>query len=192
MKHELLARDEIAERFGVDVRTITNYVQEGMPQRTKSGKHVYSWPDCRDWWEQRIRDETREKRQAGGSADRKTMMAEVRLRALRAEAETAELDLAERRGELVTVAFMTAEFKRMAESIRSALLSVPASWDGRLAGCTTSVDRQLALQEAVNDLLPLIGASADDDGDNDDGVGSDTPAEPDPTPGDDDQAAEAS
>lgn len=191
MKHELLTRDEIAERFGVDVRTITNYVQEGMPQRSKSGKHVYSWPDCRDWWERRIRDDMREKRQAGGSEDRKTMMAEARLRALRAEAETAELDLAERRGELVTVAFMTAEFKRMAEAMRSALLSIPASWDGRLAGCATSVERQMALQEAVNDLLPLIGASADDDGDADDGDGSDTPTEADP-PTDDDQAAEAS
>jgi phage terminase Nu1 subunit (DNA packaging protein) len=177
MAHELLNREELAARFGKDVRTITNYVQEGMPQRSRSGKTVYSWPECRDWWESRIREDARATRHAGGDEDRKTEMAELRLRAARAEAEAAELDLAERRGALVTLEHMTSEFRRMAETVRAALLAIPASWDGRLAGCTTSVERQLALQEAVNELLPVIGGGVDDDGEE-----PVEPTEPEPAP----------
>lgn len=164
MQHELLTRDELAARFGKDVRTITNYVQAGMPQRSKSGKPVYSWPECRDWWEKWIREDARASRGAAGDQDKKVEMAELKLREQRALTEQAELDVGERRRALVTVEFMHAEFRRTAEAFRAGLLSIPASWDGRLAGCTTSVERQLALQDGVNELLPLIGGLVDDDG----------------------------
>src|SRR4051812_21556168 len=86
-KAELLTRDQLAERFAVDVRTITNWVQEGMPQRTKSGKPVYSWAECYAWREKQIREDARATRHAAGDEDRKTQMAELRLRQAQAEAE---------------------------------------------------------------------------------------------------------
>ena len=165
MKHELLSREELADRFGKDVRTVTNWVQAGMPQRTKSGKPVYSWPECREWREKAIREDARATRESGGDEERKTQMAEAKLRAALAEAEAAELDLAERRGQLVTVAFMRTEFERVAHAIRGRLLAVPPAWAARLGACTSTVDRQLALQEAVNELLPILRELADDDGD---------------------------
>lgn len=164
MRHELLTREELAERFGKDVRTVTNWVQDGMPQRTKSGKPVYSWPECRDWREKRIRDDARATREAGGDDDRKEQMAEARLRAALAEAEAAELDLLERRGELVTVEFMRTEFDRIAQALRARLLALPPAWAGRLGVATTTVERQLALQDAVNEVLPVLRELADDDG----------------------------
>lgn len=169
MRHELLTREALAERFGVDVRTITNWVQDGMPQRTKNGRPVYAWPECRDWWEKKIRADGRATREAGGDEDRKTQMAEARLRALLAEAEAAELDLSKRRGELVTLAFMREEFERVTTALRARLLAMPAAWAGRLEACATTVDRELALAAAVNELLPILGELADDDGEDDAG-----------------------
>jgi phage terminase Nu1 subunit (DNA packaging protein) len=165
MRHELLTREELAERFGVDVRTITNWVQDGLPQRSKSGRPVYSWPECRTWWEKKIREDGRALRDAGGDEDRKTQIAEARLRSAVAEAEQAELDLAQRRGDLVTLGYMRGEFERIATALRTRLLALPSAWAGRLDACATTVDRELALADAVNELLPVLGELADDDGD---------------------------
>lgn len=164
MKHELLTRESLAERFGVDVRTITNWVQAGMPQRTKSGKPVYSWPECRDWREEQIRKDGRSLRAAGGDMDVKAQVAALRLRREQIETENLELDLAQRRGDLVTLDFMRTEFERVALALRQRLLTLPTAWAGRLGACETTVDRQLALQDAVNEALPILGALADDDG----------------------------
>lgn len=163
-RHELLTKEELAERLGITTRSVTNYVQEGMPQRTKSGRPVYSWPDCREWWTKKIREDGRSTREAAGDEDRKEQMAEARLRTALAEAEAAELDLAERRGQLVTVDFMRGEFERMAQALRARLLALPTAWAARLGACETTIDRQLALQDAVNELLPVLQAAADDDG----------------------------
>lgn len=164
MKHELLTREELAERFGKDVRTITNWVQAGMPQRKKSGKPVYSWPECLAWREEQIRNDARATRHEDTDEDRKTEMAALRLREQRAATLQAELDLAERRRQLVPVAFMRAEFERHAMALRAHLLTLPAAWAGRLGACRTDTERQLALEQAVNQAMPILQELADDDG----------------------------
>lgn len=160
VKRELLTKDELAERFGVDVRTVTNRVAAGMPERRRSGKPVFSWPDCFAWWEQSIRDDMRATRHAGGDEDKKQSLADARLRSALAEAETAELDLAARRGELVPVEFMRTEFERIAQSLRARLLSLPQSWAQRLGACVTTTDRQIELQDAINELMPVLAELA--------------------------------
>lgn len=163
MKHEELSKEALAHRFGVDVRTITNWVQAGMPQRKKSGKPVYSWPECRAWREQQIRDDARATRHADGDEDRKARVAEARAAQVILEAEREAFEFAKERGQYVTLDFMAGEFSRVATALRGRLLSLPAAWADRLGACTTTVDRQLALQEAVNELLPILGELADTD-----------------------------
>lgn len=184
MKAELLTRTELAARFGVDVRTITNWLAAGLPQRMRSSSPVYSWPECLKWREQQIREDARATREVAGDEGMKTEMAELRLRTARAEAESAELELAERRGKLVTVDFMASEFARITDNIRAELLKIPAAWTGPLDGCTTTAERQIVLQDAVNAILPQLGAAADDDGEP-----ADTPD--DPILGDGDEPTEA-
>lgn len=167
MRHEELNKAELAERFGVDVRTITNWVQEGMPQRRKSGKPSYSWPECREWREGDIRKDARADRHAGGDDDKKTRLAELRLRQLEIEVEQADLDLAERRGELIPVAFMISEFDRIAQGLRKALLSFPATWAERLGSCPSTPERQRMLSDGINDMMPLLDDMTEE-GDEDD------------------------
>lgn len=162
-KVELLTRQAIAERFGVDVRTIDRWVADDMPKRSISGRAQYAWHDCLKWWEAKVRADERATRHAGGDEDKKTEMAELRLRELRAKAEEEELNLAHRRGELVPLEFMRKEFERIARSLRARLLSIPSSWAARLGACTSTVDRQLMLQDAVNELMPQLRELAEDD-----------------------------
>lgn len=174
-----MTKAALAERFGVDVRSVTNWVAEGMPQRSRSGKPAFSWPDCRLWRESKIREDARAMRHAGGSEDLKVKMAELRLRAALAETESAELDLAERRGQLVTLDYMAGEFERITSALRARLLSLPSAWSDRLGSCATTVDRQLMLEDCVNELLTTLSADADDDGEPEEDVQEDA------SPGDD-------
>jgi len=173
MRHEKLSKSEIAERFGVDVRTITNWVGLGMPQRKESGKPIYSWPECREWREEQIRKDARALRHAGGDEEAKKKGAELRLRQLEIEVEQADLDLAERRGELVPFDFMRGEFGRIAEGLRKALHSLPQTWAERLGSVQSTIDRQLMLQDAINDLMPILNELADSEDEDDDEKGDD-------------------
>lgn len=160
-KGDELTKAELAERFGVTERTIENWAAEGMRTRRKSGRVVFSWIDCLRWHEQKIRDDERAKRHAGLPSA--VPMAELKLREQQAITEQAEMDLAERRARTLTVEFAADQFQRFATSLRARLLTIPASWDGPLAGITTSVDRQIVLLELVNELLPVLGALVDGD-----------------------------
>jgi hypothetical protein len=63
------------------------------------------------------------------------------------------------------VNFMAGEFDRIAQGIRKTLLSFPATWAERLGSALTTVDRQLMLQDAVNDMMPLLRELADAEAD---------------------------
>lgn len=177
MKPDLLNKTEIAERFGVDVRSIELWVAQGMPRRKISGRPAFSWHDCRKWREQQIRSDERATRHAGGDEDRKKLMADARLQTAIAEAEMANLDLAQRRGELVTLDYMRAEFDRVCQALRARLLALPQSWAPRLGACVTTIDRQLELQNAINEVLPVLRELADDDGEDEPADVAPDPAE---------------
>jgi phage terminase Nu1 subunit (DNA packaging protein) len=160
---ELLTKDEVAERFLVEPRTIDRWVVDGMPQRKRSGRLVYHWPDCYRWREAAIRADERATRHAGGDEEKKKSLADARLRQAMAEAEEAELNLAARRGSLVPLDFMREEFGRIARALRVRLLSLPQAWAPRLGAALTTVDRQIMLQDAVNELMPTLRELAEDE-----------------------------
>lgn len=160
MKHELLTRAELAERFGKDERTITNWVQAGMPQRMKSGRPVYSWPECLEWREKQIREDARAIRHAANDEERAKQLADAKLRTAIAEADQAEIDLAKARGEVVPVLFMRDEFSRVVFALRGKLLASPDAWSARL---NLTLEQRLGLRDCVNELLPVLGELADDD-----------------------------
>src|SRR3954470_21943837 len=98
MPVELLSKDEIADRFGVEHKTIERWVADGMPERRRSGRPAFAWRDCYEWREEKIREDGRASRHAGGDESIKKQLADARLRTARAEAEEAELNVAARRG----------------------------------------------------------------------------------------------
>lgn len=153
---DLLSRGDIADRFGVDERTITNWQQKGMPIRRENDSVLFAWHDCYKWREQSIREDERALRHAGGDEVARAAMADARLRVAMAEAEDAEIGLGLRRAETIRVDFMVAEFRRIAMGIRTRLLSLPQGWASRLGACTSTVERMIMLQDMLNEVLPLL------------------------------------
>jgi phage terminase Nu1 subunit (DNA packaging protein) len=161
-KTDLLTKDELADRFLVDPRTIDRWVVDGMPRRKQSGRYVFAWPDCYRWREAAIRADERATRHAGGDEEKKKSLADARLRQAMAEAEEAELNLAARRGELIPFDFVRADFDRISRALRVRLLSMPQAWSPRLGACLTTADRQIMLQDAINELMPQLRELVDD------------------------------
>lgn len=161
-KREELTKTALAARFGVEVRTITNWMQAGMPHRMRSGRPLFVWHECYAWREQAIREDGRAKRESGDDEERQKELRELKLRRERAATEREELALAELRKVLVPVSFMEREFERLAQALRARLLSIPSAWAPRLGACTTTPERQLLLSELVNELLPLLGDAVGD------------------------------
>lgn len=94
MKHELLTKAELAERFGKDERTITNWMQAGMPSRTRAGKLAFAWLQCLEWREKQIERAAKEGSQKDSELEQK----------IRAERKLKEFELAEKQRELVPAA----------------------------------------------------------------------------------------
>jgi phage terminase Nu1 subunit (DNA packaging protein) len=163
VKLDLLTKEEIAKRFLVDPRTIGNWLKEGMPQRMRSGRPAYDWSDCFKWYTQHIRDDERAKRHAGGDEEKKSTLADAKVRRAIAEAGQAEIALAKARGETLPVTYVREEFQRIAGRIRTKLVQLPTGWASRLGACITYTDRRLVLLEAVNELMPELRELAGDE-----------------------------
>jgi phage terminase Nu1 subunit (DNA packaging protein) len=160
---ELLTREEFATRCGVHPRTVGHWLKADIP-RVGDGKAVrFPWERCRDWRDQQLRNDKRTTRHTVADLELRKKIAEAKLRQALSDAENADLDLARKRGELIPVAFMTEEFRRIGSRIRTKLLQLPAAWATRLGACATYTDRRLVLLEAVNELMPEMQELCGDD-----------------------------
>jgi phage terminase Nu1 subunit (DNA packaging protein) len=85
----------LAAAFSVTTRTVQLWRQAGMPSRTLDGAPRFVLRECIAWRLETVRAEERQRERARHSSD------DMERRKLAAEAELKELQLAERRGEVV-------------------------------------------------------------------------------------------
>ncbi|HEX6925662.1 MAG TPA: terminase small subunit [Longimicrobiaceae bacterium] len=147
------SQKELADLFGVSRETIRQWVLEGMPTRTVSGQTRYVARECVQW----RRDRDRE----AGRPD-SPVEAEERARKLRADADLAELRLAERRRQLVPAAEVEHEWDRICSVLRSRILAVRGRWAPRVLGLGTMPEATGVLDDLTRDLLSVLAAAADE------------------------------
>jgi transcriptional regulator len=148
-----VSQKELADHLGLTTRQVRNLTDEGVLTReVRSGKPSYPVAENLqryvDW----------KVRQA-----RPTTFDEARLRKMLAEAEEAELKLAHARGRMLLVDDAAAELERILSALRAGLVSLPAAWADRLGSCTSTPERQIMLQTAVGELMPLLKAAVIND-----------------------------
>lgn len=157
---ETVSKKECAARLNLTTRQITNLVDAGMPRNVEGNRVSFPWPDALHWYIQyRIDAEVAR----NGPADFEA----ARARKMAAEAELAELELAQRRGLLLT----TDDFRRELEAplvrVRAALQNVPGKYAPRCVGLETPAIAQGVLdevvREAMTELARVAGESDDDD-----------------------------
>ncbi len=146
----------LAKLFRVDVRTIQRWTKAGMPREGASRSSKYDLPQCIAWRREEDRKEAEDLRHP------KTFE-EARARKMAAEAELAELDVMERRGELGTVEEMdeviTTGFGRM----RAYGLGAPSRHARDFVGLKTVTAARNAVRHLITELFDAFHRMGEED-----------------------------
>jgi phage terminase Nu1 subunit (DNA packaging protein) len=134
---------DLAEIFCVSKMTISNWVDEGMP---RGDRGTYDVRACAAWIEARRKAEV-DLRLANLDLDE----AERRYRL--AKAESAELDLALKKGDLIPVEKVLAIWERHISAAKTKFLAFPSKLAPMLLGAQNRLDIHNILGEEVRNLL---------------------------------------
>lgn len=152
-RKEKLSRNAAAARLVLTPQQVSNLVRDGLPHERRGAGYVVVFPDAMAWYKARLREE-------GKRAAAPTTLSEARLRSETADAELKELELAERRGELMTVAQFEAAVGEAFARTRSKLLNLPAAAAMRVVGETLLARTQEA-QALVDEVLRELVVAED-------------------------------
>lgn len=145
-----MTKSELAASLGLKPRQIDNLVVEGMPRRKVGRSWIYG-PDAEAWY-------WRRKVEAVGSA-KKGQLDAARMRRELAQAELAELEVAQRRGDLVPLVDAKREVGRLAELVRARLVAAPGRFAHRWQASRSHQDAQQVLDEVMREILVDLKAT---------------------------------
>lgn len=147
--------EETAALFGVTSRTLQNWRAAGMPHRMTGGRPKFVWRECIRWREETIRAEEREKLRGNAPVkddDRLT----------RAQADLKEMELAERRRQLVPFE----EFQAANDALVGGLAAVSAGrlkrFERPIVQAMTPAEARKVTQEIHRALMEGAREYADD------------------------------
>ena len=150
-------RIEIAFILDVRPRQVDNYVLEGIPREKRGRAFMYPVLRCKSWKAERYG-------QKNGNGNRASLD-EVRFRRETAQAEITELELGEKRGQLVRITEVTTQFSRILERLRGKILNIPGRYAPDIVGLKTHKAAQLRLDDVSRDLLADLRSSFERDRD---------------------------
>lgn len=148
----IVNRREMALILGVSLTTVSSWVDEGMPVLSRGRKGV-AWEfepaACVDW------KCKRDVRLAVGDTEGSTL-AEAELRELRAKAALREIDLAERRAQVVPVEDTLAVVADLAATVRQRLRAIGSRLGPMLAGEEKPLTIQQRIETEIDDALTAL------------------------------------
>lgn len=172
--YSALELEDVAELLGVSARMVRNYIKDNdLPCSGDGRGRRFSWPAVREWYVQ-YRIELAGSRGSLGisvpARDEETYDQAV-LRKVKKEADLLEIKLARERGQVVAIADAKAAMARVASSLRTAILAMPAKLTGQLFGVKDRKRIQEILQREAEAqcrrLMALRPSSSDAEGDSD-------------------------
>lgn len=144
---ERITQSEAARRLGMTPQALGRWAgRPGAPVELVKGKPWCLWPDFPKWRDAEMAAQVR-KESAPGDFE------EARTRKMAAEAELAEMELAQARGDLVTVADATERTARILERVRARFVAFPGKLAPRLVGVDTAMEARGVLEAAVGEVL---------------------------------------
>jgi len=139
-----MTRDHLAAAFGVDVRTVSRWVKEGLPK----GKTGFSLPECISWFGERgIKPEPGQKKKTGHSSDSKDTS--PWLEAFRMErARMAKMERRKMAGNLLPKDEVVRQFTTRAFEFGRALLQLGHRFSAKVASKCQKTAREV---EAIHE-----------------------------------------
>lgn len=127
-------------------RTFAQWVARGMPRKGDGKRERYPWPEIYRWTAEQL-----ERR--GKESARPKDIDDARNRLMSADAELKELELAERRGHLMTVEQGEKWIVEAFGRIRGQLSAMEPRLAATLGACKTIPQRSKAIREAIQEVL---------------------------------------
>lgn len=146
-----VTKAELSEILGLSLPTIESMVRRGCPWKRKGSKgraYQFDTADVIAWRETRIREDR--------AAEREAQVINLeRERALKTAAERrlAELELAQRSGELVHVDDVAARIESEYANVRARLLLIPTKLAPRIARMRKAAEARAAIHAEVREAL---------------------------------------
>lgn len=143
---------QLAEWYGVDQRTVTNWQLEDppVPSEKRGRERIFDTKAVATWREERaIR-----KAPAPPPPD----LEEAKARKLAAEAELAEYQLAQARGEFIAVTDLDAKIGPVFDTFRAKLLAIPGRLAPRVVACRDIADARDMLEQELGVVLAELSA----------------------------------
>lgn len=187
-KGRILNRAELAEFMGISLPTVDKWVRDGCPVENRPGRNstkkqyeFYS-ADVIEWRTQMALADLRQDYQDEADELDQQTTDQVYRRKLKLQADIVELELREKRGELVRVEDVTRANIKMVSACRRRLLSIPSKLARQLTDeSNTEVIHAAIEREVCQALHELSRLDIDADILSDPG-GDETPAETDNKP----------
>lgn len=152
---------QLAEMYGVDRRTVTNWLQEEPPCPSKVGKRgvtrTYDTADVAKWHAERAARKA--------LANRPVVASDLALdeaRKAKADADIAEMKRDQLRGKLTDNEVTLQVVDRAFHQVRSRVVSVRGRWAPRIVGLTSVAEATKVLDEMATDILAALNEGADE------------------------------
>lgn len=137
-----MSRNVLAELFRVDVRTIKNLVDEGMP---KEARGMYSLRACVPWYLEREREAARKGK---GPSD----LDLAKQRKTLADARMAELAVAEAEATLLPAELLEERFGAVCDRLRAKCTQLPSRFSSKIQQAQTAGE-SIAVGEDMRDYV---------------------------------------
>jgi hypothetical protein len=147
MASEMLSIAETVKRLGVARRQVENLINQGMPCEGTGNVRRIPWPEARAWRDQQFINLGKSYGKGKGAG-----LEDSRARRAEADAELIEIELQERRGELMTLADGERAIGDAFARVRSKLLNMPNAIGMRVTGETLPLRIQQA-QSLVDEVM---------------------------------------
>lgn len=146
---------ELAALVGYSPRQITNLVDEGKVHSVvEGGRRMYPLPAAVHEIMQHRATQAR-----GKASDKMTPLDEARLRKLDAEAEASELDLLQRRGELLDRVLVERALSELLQGLKAQLTQFSPRYESDLIGLDSRLKVRGVLRPAVNAEIQRLSAA---------------------------------
>lgn len=150
-------QSELATILPLTTRQIRNLEKEGMPHRAEGRHKLYPLPDAVEWY-------ARYREGLARAELESTDYEEAKARREAARARMAEMEVAEREGELLTREDVERIYgDQMLDMVRASLQNAPGRWGAQIVGLESPREGEAAIKEIVAETLEhLSGPAADE------------------------------
>jgi phage terminase Nu1 subunit (DNA packaging protein) len=152
--------DKVANALRVTPRRVQQLVGEGMP---RDGRGRYDLAKCMLWYIRYLQDALSAKEGGTGADTITATLRAERRRLLKAQADSAELDLSQKRGQLVPVDKFYSSMSSVIIAARQQLLAMPANIAAHLEGEDRTVI-QRRLDEFIRGVLTSMAQGTNGNG----------------------------